>query len=189
MNTFADRMFHILKFGAALCLAGMVAMVFGNVVLRYAFNTGISATEELASWGLAYITYIAGLIALREHGHLGFDSVVKSLPAWAQRACYIVAHMLMIALAGMFLHGSWAQTMINLNNAAPASGLSLGWLYGVGIVFGAVAILVLLIDLFRAASGKAGEAALVMVESEASEALAEAKRHKHEDPTLSKLPI
>lgn len=187
MNTFADRMFHILKFGAALCLAGMVAMVFGNVVLRYALNTGISATEELASWGLAYITYVAGLIALRERGHLGFDSVVKALPAWAQRACHILAHLLMIGLAGMFLHGSWSQTVINLNNAAPASGLSLGWLYGVGILFGAVAILVLLADLFHAAQGSTGAS-----ESDGNEggnAHSDNGRRQQQDATLTKLPI
>lgn len=189
MNKFADGIFHLLKLGAALCLAGMVLMVFANVLLRYAFNTGISATEELASWGLTYITYIAGLVALREHGHLGFDSLVTALPVWAQRACYILAQLLMIALAGMFLHGSWQQTMINLDNAAPASGLSMGWLYGVGMLFSAIAILVLASDLYRALSGQIRDDELVMVESEGSEALAEIARHAQSDNTRSNRPL
>ena len=46
-----DPLFHALKIFAALCLAAMIVMVFGNVVLRYALNSGISVSEELSSWG------------------------------------------------------------------------------------------------------------------------------------------
>ena len=34
----------------AILLAIMVVLVFGNVVLRYAFNSGIAISEELSRW-------------------------------------------------------------------------------------------------------------------------------------------
>src|SRR4051812_44840777 len=34
----------------ALALAVMVVLVFGNVVLRYAFNSGITVSEEVSRW-------------------------------------------------------------------------------------------------------------------------------------------
>ncbi len=180
MKRVADALFHFLKIAVALCLAVMVVVVFLNVVLRYAFNTGISVSEELPSWLLTYVTYLAALIALREHGHLGFDAFVAKLPEAGQRLCLTITQLMMIAVTAMFLHGSWKQTLINLDAHAPASGLSQGWLYGIGLLFSVVAIVILLSDLYRTVTGKAKGAELVMVESEGGEALAEAERHKLE---------
>ena len=35
---------------SGLCLAIMVVLVFGNVVLRYTMNSGITVSEELSRW-------------------------------------------------------------------------------------------------------------------------------------------
>jgi TRAP-type C4-dicarboxylate transport system permease small subunit len=83
MKKFLDFLFHLLKLFAASCLAAMIVMVFGNVVLRYAFNSGITVSEELSSWCLTWMTYTAGLVALRDHGHLGFDAFLTKMPAWS----------------------------------------------------------------------------------------------------------
>lgn len=168
-----DMLFHLLKLFAATCLGAMIVMVFGNVVLRYVFNSGITVSEELSSWCLTWMTYTAGLVALRDHGHLGFDAFLTKFPAGVQRFLLSIAHLLMIAMMWLFLQGSWQQTVINLGNAAPASGISLGWLYGVGILFGAIAILVLLGDLYGIVTGKLSHT----ITSEAEEALAEVAAH------------
>ena len=177
MLRFQNYLFVLLKLFAASCLAGMIVMVFGNVVLRYAFNSGITVSEELSSWGLTWMTYTAGLIALREHGHLGFDAVLTKFPPFIQRILLAIAHVLMIGMMWLFLDGSWQQTVINLGNLAPASGISLGALYGVGILFSVIAILVLLGDLYCIVTGKLTHT----LASEAEEALAEAQRHSLDD--------
>ncbi len=173
MKKLFDGLFVVLKLFAAFCLVAMIIMVFGNVVLRYAFNSGITVSEELSSWGLTWMTYTAGLVALRDHGHLGFDAVLTKFPPVVQRILLAIAHILMIWMMWLFLEGSWQQTIINLGNMAPASGISLGALYGVGIVFSVVAILVLAGDLFCIITGKLTHT----MSSEAEEALAEVASH------------
>ena len=49
----------------------------------------------------------------------------------------------------LLLAGSWRQTIINIDDRAPATGLSLGIFYFVGVVFGVSAGIMLLYDLFR----------------------------------------
>ena len=49
----------------ALCLALMVVMVFGNVVLRYGFNSGITVSEELSRWLFVWMTFLGAIVALR----------------------------------------------------------------------------------------------------------------------------
>ncbi len=172
-----DMLFHVLKLFAAACLAVMIVLVFSNVVMRYAFNSGITVSEELSSWCMTWMTYTAGLVALRNHGHLGFDALLKAFPSVVQRFMLAVANILMIAIMGMFLYGSWQQTVINWENMAPASGISTGLLYGIGIVFSVIAILVLLGDLYNVVTGKLSQTTT----SEAQEALAEVAEHGSTD--------
>lgn len=46
MKTIIDLYFRFIKLLLVLCMLGMVALVFGNVVLRYVFNSGISVSED-----------------------------------------------------------------------------------------------------------------------------------------------
>jgi TRAP-type C4-dicarboxylate transport system permease small subunit len=172
MGKIVEGYFHLLKLVTVLCLALMVILVFGNVVLRYGFNTGITVSEELSRWLFVYVTFLGAIVAMREHAHLGVDSLVKRLPPIGKKICLVVSQLLMLFATWLFLQGSWLQTNINLHNAAPASGMSVGIVYAAGIIFSISVGFILLADLYRVVSGKASEKDLVMVrESEEHEQL------------------
>ena len=107
-------------------MLGMVVLVFGNVVLRYAFNSGITVSEELSRWLFVWLMFVGAVVALRDHAHLGMDSVVSRLPAWGKKACFIAVEPADAVLRVAVLLGNWQQTVINLDNMAPATGLSIG---------------------------------------------------------------
>jgi TRAP-type C4-dicarboxylate transport system permease small subunit len=166
--------FQALRFFIAACLFLMVVLVFGNVVLRYAFNSGISVSEELSRWLFVWLTFVGAVVALRDHAHLGMDSVVSRLPAWAKRVCFVASNMLMLYCVWLFFSGSWAQSVINLGNMAPATGLSSGWFYySVGVFFSVMAAALLLRNLWQAATGKLTEGDLIQVRESEDEAKAE----------------
>ena len=72
-----DLFFKLLE---VACLVAMVIMVFGNVVLRYALNSGILISEEMSRYCFIWLTYIGAMVAMREKGHLGVDTLVLRLP-------------------------------------------------------------------------------------------------------------
>ena len=177
MTRIVEAYFHLLKVAIALCLAVMVVLVFGNVVLRYAFNTGITLSEEVSRLLFVWLTFLGAIIAMREHGHLGVDTLVKRLPAAGKKACLVVSILLMLYATWLLLVGSWQQTVINLGVASPAAGFSMGLLYGVGVLFAVSAGLILLHDLYRVLTGRMSEEELVMVkESEEQEELESLQR-------------
>lgn len=147
----------------ALMLALMVVMVFGNVVLRYAFNSGITFSDEMSRWLFVWMTFLGAIVAVREHGHLGTDMLLAKLPSWGKRLCVVVSHVLMLFASWLLLTGSWQQTLINWDVGAPATGASVAIFYSVGIVFGVSAIVFLLYDLWRAVTGRLRDDELVMV--------------------------
>ena len=126
MERILDLYCALLKFVIALCLAVMVVLVFGNVVLRYGFNSGITISEELSRWLLVWLTFLGAIVAVREHSHLGVDSLVRMLGPAGKRICFIINYCLMLFADWLLLAGSWRQTIINIDDRAPATGLSLG---------------------------------------------------------------
>ncbi len=170
MSRAIDLYFSALKFLVALFLAIMVVLVFGNVFLRYAFNSGITVSEELSRWLFVWVTFLGALVALREHAHLGVDTLVKRLPAIGKKICLVISLLLMLYVTWLLLQGSWEQTLINLDVKAPATGLSTGLFYGVGLVFGVSSGLILLHQLYRVAAGKVSDDELVMVKESEEQA-------------------
>ena len=80
MTRVVDWYFKLLRFFIVAALAVMVVLVFGNVVLRYAFNSGITESEELSRWLFVWLTFVGAIVAMRDRAHLGMDSVVSRLP-------------------------------------------------------------------------------------------------------------
>ena len=163
MARLIDLYCRALKAIIALCLAVMVVLVFGNVVLRYVFNSGIATSEELSRWLMVWLTFLGAIVALREHAHLGVDTLVRALPPMGKRICFVLSYVLMLYADWLLLSGSWKQTLITAGDRAPASNLSVGLFYGAGIVFGVSAGVILLYDLWRVLTGAASEDDLVAV--------------------------
>ena len=80
-----NRACRALEAVIAAMLAVMVVLVFGNVVLRYGFNSGITVSEEVSRWLFIWMTFLGAIVALREHGHLGVDMVVHGARELALR--------------------------------------------------------------------------------------------------------
>lgn len=163
MTRVVDWYFRGLRMFIAACLALMVVLVFGNVVLRYAFNSGITVSEELSRWLFVWLTFVGAIVALRDHAHLGVDSLVSRLPPWGKKACFILSNLLMLYCVWLFFKGSWEQTIINLDNKAPATGLSSGFFYGVGVFFSVSAAGLLIRNLYQALTGRLREEDLIQV--------------------------
>jgi TRAP-type C4-dicarboxylate transport system permease small subunit len=154
------RMFqHLLVFG----LAAMAIMVFANVVLRYAFNSGITLTEEVARFLFVWLTFIGSIVALRQGTHLGMDTVVIKLPHVGKVVFFVISHLLMLGCCVMLWIGCWQQTALNLGNFAPVSGLPIAILYSVGLVTSVLMGITLLSNLWRALSGQLTDDELVSV--------------------------
>ena len=164
MRRVIDAVSRALEFAIAAALAAMVVLVFGNVVMRYGFNSGITVSEELSRWLFIWGTFLGALVALREHGHLGMDLVVSRLPPGGKRACLVLSHALMLGIVGMLAKGGWEQVRINWDVAAPTTGWSMAIVHSASVVFAVIASLILLVDLGRLFTGQLADDELVMVQ-------------------------
>jgi TRAP-type transport system small permease protein len=164
MNRWIERCCTAIEGLIAAALAVMVVLVFGNVVLRYGFNSGITVSEEVSRWLFIWITFLGAVVALKEHGHLGVDMVVRRLPPWAKKFCLAAGHVVMLYIVWLLFQGSVAQTKINWEVVAPVTGASMAVVYLSGVVFAVLAAFLLVLDLLRLVSGRIAEEDLVMIQ-------------------------
>ena len=158
----------------ALCLLSMVIMVFGNVVLRYGFNSGITFSEEMSRFVFMWLTFIGAIVAMREGSHLGVDTLVSRLSRTGKKICLVISEMLMLGCCGVFFWGTWLQHDINATNIAPVTGLNMIWIYGLGYVTSIGIGLVILHKLWRLATGQITDEELVQIKESEEEAIVQA---------------
>jgi TRAP-type C4-dicarboxylate transport system permease small subunit len=164
MNKLIDRYCKGLEWLIALMLAAMVLLVFGNVVMRYALNSGITISEELSRWLFVWMTFLGAIVALKEHAHLGTDMLVSRLGPTGKRVCLVLGQLLMLWATWLLFSGSLTQAKINLDVEAPVSGLSVAIFYASGVVFAASAGVLLAREIWRTVTGQLRDDELVMVQ-------------------------
>ncbi len=158
-----DGFFRLLEALVVLCLVAMVVMVFGNVVLRYGFNSGITVSDEMSRYCFIWLTYIGAMVAMREKGHLGVDTLVLRLSLTGKKFCFCLSELLMLLCNLLFLLGTWKMHGLQVSNVSPVVGISMIWIYGIGYVVGAVMSLMNLHQIYLLLTGQLSEADLVVV--------------------------
>lgn len=138
----------------AAALALMAILVFGNVVLRYLFNSGITWSEEMSRFLFVWLIFLGAIGALTDNEHLGVDMFVKRLPDFWKKVVFVITNGLILYVLWLVLDGSWKMTLINLDSKAPATGMPLGLMYGIGILMSICMAIVVVANLYRVLFGK-----------------------------------
>jgi TRAP-type C4-dicarboxylate transport system permease small subunit len=165
----------------AVALMIMVVLVFGNVVLRYGFNSSITQSEEISRWLFVWVTFMGAVVALREHAHLGTDVLVARLPPMGKKVCLVLGHLTMLYVCYLLFRGALEQTKINMDVLAPSTQLPMAVLHAAGVAFSVCASVVLLLDLWLLFTGHLKESELVTIQE--SEDLAALNRQHGGDVT------
>jgi hypothetical protein len=133
MNQWIDRCCRGIEAVIAAMLAVMVVLVFGNVVLRYGFNSGIHGVRR----GVALALHLDDLPRRgrraegarppgRRHGG------AEAAACFGKKVCLLVGHVVMLYIVWLLFQGSVAQTRINWDVTAPVTGASMAVVYAVG---------------------------------------------------------
>ena len=158
-----DRFCRLLEGVIAIFLAIMVVLVFGNVVLRYGFNSGITMSEEVSRWLFVWTIFLGAVVGLKEHSHLGSDMLVSRLPVAGKKVLLVIGHVLMLYITWLFFSGSWQQAMINWDTEAAVTGASMSIFYFSGVAYSVLAGVLILLELILALTGQLSDEELVMV--------------------------
>jgi TRAP-type transport system small permease protein len=182
MKSIADALTRALEAVMVLCLAVMLVMVFGNVILRLFFNTGIDLSEEIPRFAFVWMTFLGAVVGMRKRAHLGVDIVVQLLPALGRRICWAISQVVMLVCCLVIVYGTWLQHDIIAGNASPVAQLSMLWVFGVSYITGTAIAIICASNLLRLAAGKVGDDELIDVHEEGIDDAREAEREMAAHP-------
>lgn len=164
LKKFIDGYCRVLDGLMAACLALMVVLVFGNVFMRYALNSGITLSEELSRWLFVWTIFMGAIVALKEHGHLGTDMLVGKLGPVGKKVCFALSHGLMLWICWLLFKGSLEQALINWDSTSAVMEVSMSWLYFPGMLFAVLGGLIILTELLRLLTGELEDKDLVTIQ-------------------------
>lgn len=171
LDSFIKRYCRWLDYFIAAALAVMVVLVFGNVVLRYGFNSGLSTSEELSRWLFVWVTFLGAVSALKDRGHLGTDMLVGKLGSTGKKFCLGISYIMMLFVCGLIFKGSFEQTKINFTSTSAAMEASMAWFYGSGMAFAVLGGLIIFRDLLKLLQGRFSDTELQTFKASEEEAI------------------
>ena len=176
MQKISRLFFKVAELALVILLSLMVIMVFGNVVLRYGFNDGLIASEELSRYFFIWITFLGAIVTLRDNAHLGLDSLVRRLSFQGKKVAYGLSNLLMLGCCVLMFYGTYKQHGINASTRSPVTEIPMIWVYGIGYITSiAMGLMILgkLIDLMR---GRFKESDLIQIQDSEESAIGQVRK-------------
>jgi TRAP-type C4-dicarboxylate transport system permease small subunit len=179
VQTIIDKYCQLIGYLIAAALAVMVALVFGNVVMRYAFNSGFTVSEELSRWLFVWLTFLGAVVALRDNAHLGTDMLVGKLGPAGKRFFMGISLLLMLFCLWLIFIGTYEQFLVNKDSESAVMEVSMGWFYAGGMFFSVLSLPILLLNFYRLVTGQLDDSHLVLMQ--------ESEEAPHNDGDTAKL--
>lgn len=164
VDKFIDGYCRLIGYLIGAFLAVMVVLVFGNVVMRYVFNSGLTISEELSRWLFVWVTFLGAVVALRDNAHLGTDFLVGKLGPKGKRLFMAASLVLMLYCLWLLFKGAYDQFLVNKDSASPVMEASMGWLYASCMAFAVLGAPILLMDLYRLLTGQIDDDHLLLMQ-------------------------
>jgi len=108
---------------ACVCLAALLAVVVYGVVMRYVFNNAPPYVEQVALLLVISVAMFGASAGVRDSGHIGLDSLVRSLPPKAQFWCKVIVEILSGAFAIALVLGGLEMAYSTQGATIPTLGL------------------------------------------------------------------
>ena len=166
-----DRLYLASIWFAGLAIFVMSLIIPWGVFTRYVLGTGSQWPEPIAILLMMVFTFIGAAAAYRAGAHIAVDMLVSRLPASARRASSFLVDLLMATVSAFVV---WYGTRLCIETWRQSIS-ELPWL-PVGLTYAALPIgaaLTLLFVIERMLYGSQSERAVVRVEDEPAEALAQ----------------
>lgn len=168
--------FHRLLHGMiGVCLSFMAIFVFGNVILRYFFNSGLTWAEEASRYLFIWLIFLGAIVAFRDNAHLGVDTLVRRLSVKGRKVLFVINNLLILTTMLLVVHGTWQLTLVTMEQRSPSMDIPLSFVYASGLIASLAMSLIAAGNLYRMFTNQLDAHDLVMItDSEEAEAVEQA---------------
>lgn len=89
-------------YAAMILLVGMAVIIIINVFMRYVLNSGIRWAEEVSKLFMAWFTFIAMAIGVKQGLHISLHLLPRNLPVWLDTALNLLKDIVTLTISIVF---------------------------------------------------------------------------------------
>ena len=99
---------HIEDWLAFAAFWALAVIVFLQFFTRYVLNDSLAWTEEIARYGLIWVTFIGAAVVVRKNTHIAVEMLLHFLPAGSARVLLALVDLAKLAFMGLLAYFSVA---------------------------------------------------------------------------------
>ncbi|TMX42108.1 TRAP transporter small permease [Vibrio sp. Hep-1b-8] len=127
----------------------MVILVFMNVVLRYAFDSGLPWSEEASRIAFVWVVFLGIIIANRDNSHLRVDIIVSRLGNIGQKITGAIAGIVIVLVLISVLIGGSKLIALTHAQGLPATGIPTSVIYIAGVISCSILLIGIVAKVFK----------------------------------------
>lgn len=108
--------------------AGMVAIIFMQVIMRYVFNNSLFWSEELGKFLFVWISWLGISIGHRRQEHIKITMLIDKLPARWNKAFEAFVEMFLIIICSITMY--YGIIMMQIQIGIPYAGIKISTAWG-----------------------------------------------------------
>lgn len=132
-----------LEYICLLLMLTMTVVVTAGIVSRYLLGAALSWYDEFAEYILVWTTFYGAVLASHHRAHIGFETLVESLPPPLKKGFEFVTELLLLGLQGVILYYGWVLIQaMEFETAISLPWVKMTWVYSVMPVSAAMMLVV-----------------------------------------------
>lgn len=122
---------HFEDITSGIFLAGVIVLLFMQVVMRYVFGTSLSWTEELSRYFFLFMVYLSTSLAAKQRTHIRVTAQFKIFPKRFKMYFLLFSDVIWVGLCAVFSYQGF-KFVINMADKpliSPVLGFNLKWMF------------------------------------------------------------
>lgn len=129
MNKFFNIIHSVLKISIVLIFVAMVAVNFANVIGRYIFLTAFPWADEVSSFAIVWLSFLAIVAGLREDIHPSFDVLVLKLGPAPRKLLLTLINLGILVFIAFITVGGYNYAVRAAIQKTAILKISYSWIY------------------------------------------------------------
>lgn len=133
-NGLMDRAYTMFKYFITTVMLVMVVVIFVNACMRYIFNQGFAASEEIARFAFVWISFLGMIIAYFQNKHVSVDFLAVLFKGRGRLVFDLISDSIIFIALSSMLYGSILYYQDTWLLKSPATGIPYGFIYVAAIL-------------------------------------------------------
>ncbi|MGD9569615.1 MAG: TRAP transporter small permease [Sedimentibacter sp.] len=133
-SNFKDKMYTAFKYAITVISLFMVIVIFINAFMRYVFNYGFAASEELGRFAFIWLSFMGMTVAYYKGKHVGVDFLAERFKGGKRLAFDLITDAIVFVALFAMLYGSILYYQDTMLLKSPATNISYAYIYIAAII-------------------------------------------------------